>query len=259
MAYRFTNTEKWNDAWFSNLKPLEKLLFIYLCDNCDIAGFIELNTKRWSIDINISKAETEGALKGLGRGLTISKTKDCIYIKNFLKHQKNLPLNPEKNQAHKGIFKRFEVYKLKFEITDVFQFIEGASKGPQSPLGNGIGNDNGNKGGLGEKIDYDFIVGNYHSLCPKMNKVSVINDQRKGFINARVGEFGMDKVISVLRMSGESEFLNGKNDKAWKADFEWIMRPTNFVKILEGKYKNNSSGLAKAEYGTPGFKLENVR
>ncbi len=88
-------------------------------------------------------------------------------------------------------------------------------------------------------IDYGFIVENYHALCQKMNKVIVINDLRKGFMNARVGEHGMDKVISVLRMAGESEFLNGKNDKAWKADFEWIMRPTNFIKIMEGKYNNH--------------------
>lgn len=88
-------------------------------------------------------------------------------------------------------------------------------------------------------IDYQFIVDNYHSLCQKMNKVEVINDTRKGYVNARVGEFGMEKVISVIRMAGESEFLNGKNDKAWKADFEWIMRPTNFVKIMEGKYQNS--------------------
>jgi hypothetical protein len=89
-------------------------------------------------------------------------------------------------------------------------------------------------------IDYDFVVENYHSLCPKLNKVAVMNDLRKGFINARVGEFGMEKVISVIRIAGESDFLNGKNDKAWKADFEWILRPTNFVKIMEGKYKNHT-------------------
>ena len=87
-------------------------------------------------------------------------------------------------------------------------------------------------------VDYEFIVDNYHSLCPKLNKVAVINEVRKGYINARVGEFGMEKVISVLRIAGECEFLNGHNDKAWKADFEWIMRPTNFVKIMEGKYVN---------------------
>lgn len=85
-------------------------------------------------------------------------------------------------------------------------------------------------------IDYENFVLNYHNLCPQMNKVQVLNDLRKGFINARVSEFGSEKVTSVIRKAGESEFLNGKNDKSWKADFEWILRPTNFVKIMEGKY-----------------------
>jgi hypothetical protein len=87
-------------------------------------------------------------------------------------------------------------------------------------------------------IDYNFVVENYHSLCPKMKRVEVLNDLRKGFINARVGEYGMEKVISIIRIAGESNFLNGKNDDAWKADFEWILRPNNFIKIMEGKYEN---------------------
>jgi len=89
------------------------------------------------------------------------------------------------------------------------------------------------------KIDYKGVVELYHSLCPKMNKVAVINDFRKGLINARISEYGLSKVTEVIRIAGESEFLNGTNDKAWKADFEWIMRPQNFVKIMEGKYVNS--------------------
>ena len=60
MAYRYTNTDKWGDAWYSNLKPSEKLLFNYLCDNCDIAGFIEMNIKRWASDIGYDKSVIEG-------------------------------------------------------------------------------------------------------------------------------------------------------------------------------------------------------
>jgi hypothetical protein len=90
MAYRFTNSDKWNDVWFLDLKPMSKMLFIYLCDNCDIAGFIEVNIKKWSSDIDTDKRTIEVALKGLERGFTCSKSSDGIYINNFLKHQKNL-------------------------------------------------------------------------------------------------------------------------------------------------------------------------
>ena len=140
MAYRYTNTDKWNDAWFSKLNPNEKLLFIYLYENCDMAGFIELNEKRWCVDIGLNAAAIKGALKGLGRGLKYSISNDCIYVTNFLKHQKNLPLIPDKNPAHRGIIKRFEEYRNKFQITDINKFIEGAMEG----LGRGLGNGNGN-------------------------------------------------------------------------------------------------------------------
>ena len=125
MAYRFTNTEKWADNWFSNLKQFEMLLFLYLIDNCDIAGFIEINYRRWASDLNSSQQTIEGALKGLERGLILSLSNDCLFIKNFIKHQKNLPLNPE-NKAHAGILKRFEVYKEKFNIENIELFINGS-------------------------------------------------------------------------------------------------------------------------------------
>jgi hypothetical protein len=156
MAYRYTNTDKWNDAWYLDLKPMEKLLFNYLCDNCDIAGFIEVSTKKWASDIGTDKRTIEGALKGLQRGLIFSKWTDCIYLKHFLRHQKNLPLNPEKNPAHRGIIKRFELYQLKFDIGNIDQFITEAetgipsdSEGASKPLGRGLGNGNGKGIGIG--------------------------------------------------------------------------------------------------------------
>ena len=65
MAYRFTNTDKWSDSWFYGLNNLEKLLFMYLCDNCDIAGFVEINLLKWCSDFRVKESEIKGALKGL--------------------------------------------------------------------------------------------------------------------------------------------------------------------------------------------------
>jgi len=140
------------------------LLFVYLCDNCDIAGFIEVNYKKWANELNSSIPTIEGACKGLARGLIFSKELDCLYLKNFLKHQKNLPLN-ENNKAHFGILKRFELYSHKFDIDNVNDFIEGGSKGLLSPTGIGNGNGNGIGNGLipevstkVEKIEFAHLV-----------------------------------------------------------------------------------------------------
>lgn len=43
MAKRFTATDKWSDKWFRKLSPSLKLGWLYLTDNCDAAGVIELD------------------------------------------------------------------------------------------------------------------------------------------------------------------------------------------------------------------------
>jgi uncharacterized phage protein (TIGR02220 family) len=43
MAKRLTATEKWNDPWFCELKPTDKLFWIYLIDNCNHAGIWQVN------------------------------------------------------------------------------------------------------------------------------------------------------------------------------------------------------------------------
>lgn len=153
MAYRYTDTGKWGDSWFVDLNPKEKLLFLYLCDNCDIAGFCEISYRRISFDTGIDERSLQGALKGLCRGLIFSKDGEVVFLRNFLKHQKNLPLNRD-NKAHRGAIKRLEKYADKFDLkavgealkTDLFALLEieitegkessfeGASKGDDSPI-----------------------------------------------------------------------------------------------------------------------------
>ena len=45
MSYRYTNSDKWTDSWFSDLSANAKLLFIFLYENCDNAGIYEVNKK----------------------------------------------------------------------------------------------------------------------------------------------------------------------------------------------------------------------
>ncbi|MGJ0697985.1 hypothetical protein ACR75N_04710 [Parabacteroides merdae] len=170
MAYRYTDTGKWGDSWFVDLNPKEKLLFLYLCDNCDIAGFCEISYRRISFDTGIEERGLQGALKGLARCLIFSYDGEVVFLRNFLKHQKNLPLNRD-NKAHRGAIKRLEKYADKFDLkavgealkTDLFALLEieitegkessyegalkgddspiqGASKGLQSPTGININN-----------------------------------------------------------------------------------------------------------------------
>jgi len=45
MAKRFTDSEKWEDPFFTNLTNDEKVIWIYLLDHCDNAGVLKINIK----------------------------------------------------------------------------------------------------------------------------------------------------------------------------------------------------------------------
>jgi len=143
MSKRFTDTSKWRDKWFRSLDLSEKVLFLYLVDNCDNAGFIEIDFELWGFQIGIDDEEVEGSFKALKKNIEV--VGDWCWISTFLHHQKNLPLNP-KNNAHSQIISILEFNRVKFLGSKKFQLFLGANLGLISPIGNskGKGNSKGN-------------------------------------------------------------------------------------------------------------------
>ena len=113
-----------------------------------------------------------------------------------------------------------------------------------------LGKDRLGKDRLGDTIvldvpetPYKEIAELYNSICISFNPIKQITDKRKGNMNARYKESKCNiEVFKILfTKMQESNFLKGGWDSGGKADFDWVMRPTNFVKVLEGKYDNNKN------------------
>lgn len=130
MSSRYTETEKWSDPWFQNLPHGSKLLFLYLCDQCNIAGFYEVNKRELCFHLGIEEKQYEGAIKALGRG--VKEADGWLWLKNFLKHQRNNDLNPE-NAAHRGILRLLREQLQRFKGIKEFDDMVGATKGLASP------------------------------------------------------------------------------------------------------------------------------
>lgn len=64
---------------------------------------------------------------------------------------------------------------------------------------------------------------------------------RRAAVLARARENGEEALNIVANKAAESDFLNGKNDRGWVATFDWLMKPNNFIKVLEGNYDNTSA------------------
>lgn len=59
MAKRFTDTNKWNDVWFSQLPNDYKLVWIYILDTCDNAGIWLKNIKNLNFFCNTNLTEED--------------------------------------------------------------------------------------------------------------------------------------------------------------------------------------------------------
>jgi len=88
---RLVETGRWQDRWFVDLHPNAKLLLSYLYDCCDEIGSIDLNYAIWSAQLNMQRDFIVTSLKALQPAL-LSDKKKKLYIKDFLLHQKKLPL-----------------------------------------------------------------------------------------------------------------------------------------------------------------------
>ena len=104
------------------------------------------------------------------------------------------------------------------------------------------------------KCFHEEVIDLYHIHLPTLRKVEIWNETRKGYLRQRWREVALElsatKPITAQDVLnwwaeffthiGTSKFLTGrvnsKDGRAFVADLEWILKPSNFAKIVEGKY-----------------------
>jgi hypothetical protein len=119
---RITSTDKWKDVWFLNLSPYGKLMFMFLCDNCDDAGFYTLSARFMSNQLRISPKDVVSSTRALNDKICFSNDRKKVWIKNFLFYQKQLPLESN-NQDHKKIKLMLEKNLKSFNEDEEMLFI----------------------------------------------------------------------------------------------------------------------------------------
>lgn len=84
------------------------------------------------------------------------------------------------------------------------------------------------------------IVDMYHSICVSYPRLVKVTDSRKKAMRSRWAEYeDIDKFVLLFSKAEASTFLKGTNGRGWKATFDWLLNPTNMVKVLEGNYDNS--------------------
>lgn len=85
--------------------------------------------------------------------------------------------------------------------------------------------------------------------------------KRTAFLLARFREYGKEALAEVVKKAAASDFLNGGGSRGFVADFEWLFRPNNFPRILEGTYDNRpqQSTTQLTHHGTTAKSVDDNR
>lgn len=108
-----------------------------------------------------------------------------------------------------------------------------------------------------DKINYNALMDTFNKMFSgKLPEVTTMTDKRKKAIRARATEHGKEAIMAVFNNVSQSAFLLGHNNQNWRCDFDWIFKPTNFVKILEGNY--NGTRISKNQQDSEQRKRDSV-
>lgn len=98
----------------------------------------------------------------------------------------------------------------------------------------------------------------YNQILPELPECQILSKTRKTHIEARFRQLAKEEgfttskeVLDGFRIFFEgvkrSDFLMGRKDpgigrtRAFRADLDWLMKESNFIKVCEGKYMNSNS------------------
>jgi hypothetical protein len=104
--------------------------------------------------------------------------------------------------------------------------------------GRPIADTNNNDNNYNNENKYIHIKDMYNGICVSFPRLTVLSDKRKKAIKARLNTYSVEQIREVFTKAESSDFLKGKNNRNWQANFDWLINDTNMAKVLDGNYDN---------------------
>lgn len=81
-------------------------------------------------------------------------------------------------------------------------------------------------------------------------KVQVVSKERRAALSQRIKAVGgADQWREAINRAAMSPLLTGQAGKGWRADFDWLAKPANFTKLMEGNYDERRPGTHSLHNG----------
>lgn len=239
---RFINTRIWDDEYFVNLTPNEKLIFMYLLTNplTHISGVYHITVRRIAFDTKLDEDLVAQTVQKFHDDTKLKYHEGWIAFKMWLRHQR---LNPS---MIKGIVDYLEeVPKIIVDWLNENNFLDESLDGNFRP---DIPDDISapvpsskipvEKDPVLEKV---FKQWNDFAQEHGLEKIADIRGDREMDVRAklRLKSFNLDKILEAI--PGQ-KFLLGGGKKSWRVSFDYIFSTKEgYIKILEKQFTERTS------------------
>ena len=97
-----------------------------------------------------------------------------------------------------------------------------------------------------------FHAYNDLALRVGLQQASKLTADRERKLGARLRDYGMDGWQTALGNIERSDFLRGRNDRGWRASFDFLLQAESFAKVHDNAYsgKESQRSNGKASFGT---------
>lgn len=233
---RMIDPNIWQSEDFGSLSDLAKLIFIGLFSLADDEGRgrcnpVYLKSTLFPYKESLRSADVEVALSEISRTMSVvfysCDEKSYYSLYNWSTWQKidkptdsKIPAFDENDKTIRRIFD------------------EGSTRTSRRVAPNRIEK---NKNRIEQEENRKRIVDAYNLYCTNLPQVQKLTDKREKAIDKFLKEFTVEQFEEICKKANISDFLIGKNDRKWKADFDFLMRIDKATSILEDKYSEKGT------------------
>jgi hypothetical protein len=89
-----------------------------------------------------------------------------------------------------------------------------------------------------DNLKIEHVVDAWNSTAQRfgLQAVRKLTPERRRKISTRIRQSPVEDFTEAIAAIGRSAFLRGENDRGWKINFDWMLEPKNFTKMIEGNY-----------------------
>lgn len=105
-----------------------------------------------------------------------------------------------------------------------------------------------------EKFDCQEVADAFNETCVSLPRVTKLTDKRKKAIKSILKKHSLAELKNIFKKVEYSSFLNGSSGKWSGATFDWLIKESNLIKVIEGNY--DDKGKYNNFHGTPSYDID---